>query len=88
MYSYIIRVCLVMSSQCFSCAVFVYLFIYSLTFFVFLVYLVFSSFFYLSFLVAQNHLTKKYVERCLKERLQKEDRGGHIVLESIFYSSV
>ena len=24
--------------------------------------------------------------RCLKERLQKEDKGGHIVLESIIFS--
>ena len=24
--------------------------------------------------------------RCLKERLQKEDRGGHIFLESIIFS--
>ena len=24
--------------------------------------------------------------RCLKERLQKEDKGGHIVLESIMFS--
>ena len=24
--------------------------------------------------------------RCLKERLQKEDKGGHIILESIIFS--
>ena len=27
-----------------------------------------------------------YMGRCLKERLQKEDKGGHIILESIIFS--
>ena len=27
-----------------------------------------------------------YMGRCLKERLQKENRGGHTVLESIIFS--
>ena len=27
-----------------------------------------------------------HMGRCLKERLQKEDKGGHIVLESIIVS--
>ena len=27
-----------------------------------------------------------YMGRCLKERSQKEDKGGHIILESIIFS--
>ena len=27
-----------------------------------------------------------YVGRCLKERLQKEDKGGHIILENMIFS--
>ena len=27
-----------------------------------------------------------YMGRCRKERLQKEDKGGHIILESIIFS--
>ena len=27
-----------------------------------------------------------HMGRCLKERLQKEDKGGHIILESIIFS--
>ena len=27
-----------------------------------------------------------YMGRCLKERLQKEDKGGHIILESMIFS--
>ena len=27
-----------------------------------------------------------YMGRCLNERLQKEDKGGHIILESIMFS--
>ena len=34
----------------------------------------------------QRHLVHFHMGRCLKERLQKEDKGGHIVLESIIFS--